>query len=596
MKRILLFKSLLLLTVFTTRAQTFQQTFTNAFGYSSDHYSIETFEQAGGATSYAAAGTFFNSGQTIMHIFTMDQFGTIVWENYINLGALDARALDVAAGPNNSVAITGYIDYGGGPELYAAWYDPAGNLINDFQFTNPTGASTSGNNIIYSRVNDQFIIGGFESAGLTLTGKALLIALGGGFNYQWSTEYDAQCDGFDMAVINEIVEVNEHYFITGNFSAAGSPMFGQSQVLAAMVENSTGAILDNESFVATNTLGGQQAMGISAYFDEAKSILVLMYNVSISPTVDENRPYISVYEVSGVDLNYAYSLRIDDTFATIPSPMTGNPNWTGLKLIYNRSADTYLIFGMLEDYGGASDLVLSVYQEIDIFSGTLVSPGLYWTQSQINSGYLPHSGPFYSLFDDAFLRTKVYTPETATLNVDGANFVNIVPVPGTTVTYDIYSSALNTASASSACLEQFKPEIVPHTIHDLLCLNENPAPGIIDNPLYNETPTLSAQITTCPVISSEPATNAEFEKNSEDFNQLTLVSNPAQNMLQFKITQTGTYQLKVMNLEGQLLISSEFENLTGQNEIDINHLATGMYVLVTTDSKGQSMQQQFVKN
>lgn len=591
MKRILLFKALLLLTIFNVRAQPFQQSFTNAFGYSCDHYSIETFSE-GGPASYAAAGTFFNGAQTIMHIFTLDQFGLIVWENYVNLGATDARALDVTIGSDYQVAITGFLDFGGGPELYAALYDMAGSLVNDFQFTG--GINTSGSNIIYSRTNDQYIIGGFESSG-GLAGSALLIALDGGFNYQWSTNYDAQCDGFDMAVINEIVEVNEHYFITGNFSGASAPYpNGQSQVLAAMVENSSGAIIDNESFVATNTLGGQQAMGISAHFNEGNSTLVLMYNVSVSPTVDENRPYITVYEVSGVDLNYAYSYRIDDTFGANPSPFVNNPNWTGLKLLYNRSADTYLIFGMIEAYGGLDDRVLSVYQEIDLNSGGLVAAGKLWTQSDIATGYLAQGG-FYALFDDATLSTEVYTPETATLNVDGENFVNIVPVPGSSISYDVFSSALNTAYASSACIEEFKPDLVPHDIYSNLCLNVNTAAGTIGNPLYGESATSSTQNTTCIVNMSPSLENPEFVEGSSIKNELSLIANPAQDILRFTIAETGTYSLKVISMEGQLLISNEIENIAGQNEINIDHLAAGIYLLVAVDSDGQTLQKQFVK-
>lgn len=589
MKKLFLWNAFLFLFAFGAQAQPFSQSFTNTSGYSCDHYSIEMYNIAG-RSGYAIAGSFYDGSNWIMHVFTLDALGNIIWENYVNLGATEARALDVTFGPDFSVAITGYVDGGSGEQLYAAWYDNVGNLINDFWYAGAT--NSTGNNIIYSATNDQFIIGGFEYNGpVPPTGNALMIALDGGFGFQWDNTFSSSCDDFGMAVINEIVEINSHYFITGNVSDAASPFpLGQSQVLVAMVENSTGALLTNASFAATGA-AGQQAMGVSAHYNPAEEELVLLYNVSISPTVDENRPYMNIYNVSGVDLNYLNTYRVDDLFPANPSGFVTNPNFTGLKLLRNRANDTYIIFGMIEAYGG-SDRVISVWQEVDLNTGTVVGPARTWTPSDIATGY-PAQGGLYSLFDPAILNTRVYSPETTVRSIDNQHFVSILPTPGgSPITYDVISSTLNTVDASSPCIEDFEIELVPHEIFPI-CLEDDAPVATFSAPLYVETPYASTVVPGC-FISMAPSVGLE-QNEAVAGNELTVVTNPANDVLQFSIAETGTYQVMIMNMEGQVLISDQLQNSSGQQAININQLASGMYVLVAIDANGQHIKERFVK-
>ncbi|NOQ75268.1 MAG: T9SS type A sorting domain-containing protein [Crocinitomix sp.] len=532
-----------------------------------------------------------------MHIFTTDLIGIIVWEQYVDLGVAEGRILDVAVGNGYDVAVTGFIDYGAGPELYAALYDGAGNLMNDFQYTGLYSAT--GNNIIYSSINDQFIIGGFESLAYTLAGKALLIALDGGFNYQWATNYDAFCDDFGMASINDIITVDENYLITGNLSNAGPPYSkGQSQVLLALVDNASGSILDNASFVATNTLGGQQAMGVSAYYDYFEQTIVLLYNVSISPTVDENRPYIAVYDVSGASLNLNYGYRIDDYFPSNPSSFVDNPSFTGLKILPNKRDNTYLIFGMLDAYDQPDDMVLSVYQEIDLASGTMVAPAKYWSQSEIPTGAgYPAQGGFYSLFNPSTLNSDVYTPQSTTLSsYPKWNFVSILPTPGVDFAFDIISSRVKTSIGSSPCILDFEMAIVPHDIYADVCLEEGPASGSLQAPMNPIIMTSSTQATTCIINMSPALGNTDINLEDEMANELTLFANPAADVLRFSITENGNYDLIIMNIEGQILLKNKLNNNGSQNQINVANLATGVYIITAINDNGQTIQQHFVKN
>ena len=590
MKKLFFLASVLLMSL-GANASPFSWSFSNPDYYSCDHYSIE-MSQFGDRPGYVAAGTFFDNvlGIRIMHIFRMDQLGGVVWEKYIPLGTTDARALDVCIGPEFAVALTGYVDDGSGAQLYAALFDPTGTLMNDFWYSSST--NSTGNNIIYSATNDQYVIGGFENVGTTLNGNALMVALDAGFNFQWDNSFNSMCDGFDMAVINEIVEVNEHYLITGNLSAAAAPYpYGQSQILLAIVDNATGLMHTNASFQAT-TSAGQQAMGISAHYNAVEEELVLMYNVSISPTTDENRPYFNIYNISGVDINYVKSYRFDDNFVANPTGFVSNPNFTGLKLLRNRADDTYVVYGMVEAYGPVNDEVVSVWQEVDLNTGTVVGPAKLWTPSNIATGYPAHGG-FYSLFDPATLSTKVYTPETTCRSVDNQHFVSILPTPDTTISYDVISSALPTADEISGCIEDFELELVPHEIIDLLCLDEAAPGGSYSAPGYTESMYTSTVVDGCVIIMAPTVGVSEYA-NMDD-NTLSLLANPVNEILRFTIAETGLYNVMITTIDGQVIALDQLQSNADQQNVDVSQLAPGMYLLVAMDVNGNKIQKRFVK-
>jgi len=282
---------------------------------------------------------------------------------------------------------------------------------------------------------------------------------------------------------------------------------------------------------------------------------------------------------------------VDDLFPANPSGFVTNPNFTGLKLLRNRANDTYIIFGMVEAYGG-SDRVISVWQEVDLNTGTVVGPARTWTPSDIPTGY-PGQGGLYSLFDPAILNTRVYSPETTTRSIDNQHFVSILPTPGgSPFTYDVISSTLNTVDASSPCIEDFEIELVPHEIFPI-CLEDDAPGGTFSAPLYVETPYASTVVPGC-FISMAPSVGLE-QNEAVAGNELTVVTNPANDVLQFSIAETGTYQVMIMNMEGQVLISDQLQNSSGQQAININQLASGMYVLVAIDANGQHIKERFVK-
>lgn len=586
MKKILLLKSFLLFVVFGTKAQ-FQYSFINPSAYSCDHYSIET-APATSPYAYACAGTFIDGSNTFMHVFTLDNTGLLVWEQIVNLSGLDGRLLDVTIGKDAHVAVTGFTDAGSGTTLYASLYDGAsGALIADYEYASPD--NTSGNNIIYSVANDQYVIGGFEASGGPLTGSGLMIALDGGFNQQWAKIYSPICAGFNMCSINEIVEVNLEYFITGNLSnPTNSSLTGRSQVLALLVRNSDGSILDNESFRATGNIN-QEAMGASAHFNPEGEELILLYNVSNSPTVDENRPYIARFRLVGANLIFDSAFRIEDTFVSNPTVFTSTPSFTGLKLIPNVNDGTYIIFGMLDAYSQPDDRVISVYQEIDLL-GNIISPAIFWTQSEIPTGF-PSQGGLYSLFNNLTLNTDVYSPESTTLSQELNNFVSILPTEAGSFSYDVISSTLTTANAASGCFETFALELTPHENFEYLCMTAIPANGVSSAPLYPVDIYNSDQDLTCPVQMSPLSEISENELT----NVLTLFANPTQNLLCFSVSEKGSYNTVIMDIEGRIFYSEKLNNSGSQNQINIENLAPGIYILSLISQDGQSIQKQFVK-
>lgn len=599
MKKVLL-SALLLCGGLAAQAQ-FQHSFTNPFGNSCDHYSVETAPD-GATYAYAYTGTYYTGSSNDLHVFTTDAFGNLIWEEYITMPGNDIKGLDVAIDANYNIAVTGMVGNASNSRLYAALYDQSGAMLNDFMYVAAGYNCNVGNAIYYSEIHDQYVIGGFASDAFSITsGQAVFLALDGAFNFAWANHYTAICDDFEMAVINEIIEVNDNYFITGNLSASGNPANGQSQVLAALIESTAGNVVDNASFAATNTLGGQQAMGVSAHFDEGSQRLVLLYNVSVSPTVDENRPYLAIYEVAGSSLIFNQGYRIFDTFSSNPPMFSSNPSFTSCKLLPNQNNGTYVIFGLVEHYGQFDDAVISVYQEIDLNSGSLVTSAKYWDQSYIANNYpngYPGQGGFFSSLNPLTLNSDAYTPETTTLDQGGSNFVSILPSRGNSASnfsYEIISSTLNTASASSGCIESFEMELVDHAPYMDLCLVEDTptystgAPGLVS------APTVSSQTTTCIINMMPEFTDVDSPEGDAISNAISVYANPVADILTYSIVQTGNYQLIVVSVDGKEMVRENIQNAGGQKQLNVSDFEAGVYILTVIDQNGQSIKKQFVK-
>ena len=286
-----------------------------------------------------------------------------------------------------------------------------------------------------------------------------------------------------------------------------------------MVHNANGSIIDNESFRATTSIN-QEAMGVSAYYNRDGEELVLLYNVSNSPTVDENRPHVARYRVIGTSLFYDVGFRIDDTFSVPSAGFNSNPNFTGLKILRNAAANTYVMFGMLDAYGQSDDQVLSVYQEFDM-SGSLIGTAKYWNQSNIAmSAGFSNQGGAYSIHNSTTLNTDLYTPETTTLNIDSDKFVSILPNETATFAFDIISSTLNTAAADSPCIEDFELIMVNHNTPTGLCLDVFDATGVESAP--NDSPILIFSLLdlTCEIFNSPAMGNSEIELEKANENSI----------------------------------------------------------------------------
>lgn len=228
-----------------------------------NHFSIETQEGAG----YLIGGTVFDgNGNSDMEIMLMDgSVGTPIWSQTIDL-ANDERLLDVAIDEvNNYAVITGYIDKNGQPELYVAQLDlSTGVLQADITLTSyPYSAGT---NIIYSEQSDSYIVGGFYagnfSNGLTAN-KAIVLEL----NTSLVLQFDREITGTSTinSSINDIVEIDGAYFVTGSVSQG---------VLAMTMNAANLTTVSNLSFQS----GGSNQIGVSAVYDPDIDGLWLMSN------------------------------------------------------------------------------------------------------------------------------------------------------------------------------------------------------------------------------------------------------------------------------------------------------------------------------
>lgn len=604
MKKLIISLSICLLGVNIGNAQVpFQMHYESPIPVDADHYSIETAEE-GAPYAYACAGTYFDVGSPAerFHVFTVDEYGVILWEKYLD--AAKGRILDVTVGKDFSVAVTGYVQNSSNRELYFAMYDATGNLMGDliYESYQTNNLNSAGNNIYFSEPHDMFIVGGFQNdpSASTLTGNAIYMGIDANNpQISWVQQLKFPCLNVEMSSINDMTAVGEYIFMTGKIDLVLNAGYtGNSHVLGLLIDPSnSGAQVQDLSFSPTPHLS-QQAMGTSVLFDENTHMLHLMYNVSNSLTHDENRPYFQnfQFDASSGTIQPLAGLRIEDQMIT-PFPGFGtNPNITGLKLIPHAENETHYFTGIMEKYGSSNDAAYSFFQEVDLINNVLVGNARFVNNSNVTPG-LTSLGGLFSFISSATLNTDVYTPENATLSKDGQFIVSIIPAEsnnGNTFTFDISSTTINIGSINNAdCVPSFQLNDTDHALYEMLCSESVDAEDSHWNPHLELIDNTSDINVNCSYFFYKPSGGTSNVANPINFK---IYPNPAFETLNFNIFDEESYTLEITNLNGQTVYTSEMAFEGSFNRIDISDLHSGVYFLKATSTDGSFEIEKFIKD
>lgn len=258
-----------------------RKTFTS--GEHHNHFSIVKIED-----DIIVAGTTFGTG-TNVQIMRLNSAGTIIWEQEYDLGS-DERCFDIALGPGNQLALTGYgVLSAGVPHTFVMLVDAGGGAIVDYREFELLGSydQSTGLDILYSHETEAYYIAGYQSNDIlsTSTGKAgYLLSLDGTLTVNWMQQISSPATASNLNMANNLTEIpGTGIFVTGsvNHNPVG---FSFVSTLRLMFDYGGSVIWDLTSRSSNNI-----ECGVDAVYDANEDALYVMSNNSVAHTFDIHR-------------------------------------------------------------------------------------------------------------------------------------------------------------------------------------------------------------------------------------------------------------------------------------------------------------------
>jgi hypothetical protein len=565
--------------------QSFQTTI-HQVGIDFNHYTIETTASG----DYMLSGTMFDAlGHTDIHVLKMDATGAVIWEKIINESD-DDRALDLVVDPFGDIIVTGYISPKGvsQSELYVVKLDPLGNIIVDQKVTNFD--ASAGTNIIYSQATGNYLVGGFYANALAvpLTGnEAMVVEFDNGLNYVNHTQFSFGTN--EGASINDIVETPSGYFVTGSVSD------GAFQLCLAVFLDAALSITSDLSFQSTNS----RHIGVSAVYDNALDEICLLSNNSVI-----HNPQITIISnVSSIPaITTNYYININSSLGA------SNPAGFQLKLC-PWDPTTLIAAGLFATHnnGSGPNIHSNLWAiQLDRLTGAEVD-GWYWAAPSPN--FKAHGGGVFSTFYGQF--PYIFNQEILTDRADGNGFVIIAPVEiGSDFGIDIMTT---TNFDHSYCFVQllFSDGVtMPHTGYtvrpDFTALDFSTPKAIVD-------PTTTIHSARCEESMSSAMSQFE-DKNTASTKKENQVNTINESDFKAPLLMVSTHSSKpsviaevsgkeltgeitLLNSLGQTVYtSSSINGNYYREEINLEGLAKGIYVMKYTDINGQILIEKIIYN
>ena len=556
--------------------QAFQKTIYNPEKHF-NHYSIENIE--GG---YICVGTLFGKDNNDIHIISLSNEGDVLWERVIDRTE-DDRGLDVLVDPSNDIILTGYISPGGvgSSNLYVAKLDIGGDLIGDRSLINtPQVGSpvlmTAGSNIIYSKEEEQYIVGGIITDKMVQPldyNYCLLVSFDLSLNILETNKIFA---GSGFQSINDIVEVRDGYFITGGLKRPDN----RQGVLAAVVDYELD-ITKNFSF---DDLKADKHIGVSVLYDEGSDDIYLMSNNSAyhNPQITTIHNVSDNYDWCTSDISYtSYLLVLDDRGSFLPA---------GYKLEPSLTNPDYLVasgyFKKREsDYGESGTTAWMV--EFDKETGGL-KLGMEWAIAP-SVGFMDQEDV---LSEYRFNAPLYYNQEMMTKRNDERGYVMITP----RLIRKRYSLELMTTNINKVdgCFNkiEFRPKQLELRFE---CIDQSNidfvqyAPELSIREIENE------YAVVCKEGYYPKRRDALSTHELEAENTLMVYPNPANKLLTVEFPDGAENgKIEVIDLAGKVVIQNDMNATT--IELNIETLENGIYFIKYSTLNGEVYKSKFVKS
>lgn len=271
---------------FSYCADEWRKTFEN--GKDHNHFSITEVKD-----DYVVAGTLYQTGSlinTTVGVRRFDALGNIIWQNEYDLNnAYDARCFDVELGPDETLALTGYVQQTSGSRKlpFIMIMDAGSGAILDFQeYSLGSFDHGTGLDVIYSESTESYYVAGYESKDIldvSTTKVGFVLSVDRSLQVNWINQITSVATANSYNMANDLTEIpGKGIFVTGSVNkdpnVSGS---GIISTLKLLLDYGGNTIWDLTT-ISTNS----HECGVDAAYDVDKDQLYVMSNNSVVHTFE----------------------------------------------------------------------------------------------------------------------------------------------------------------------------------------------------------------------------------------------------------------------------------------------------------------------
>ncbi len=588
---------LLLLFIVLGALSNYSQTFQQDVSLGDYVSELNTVQLLDGTNDYIVAGSRWDTtfGDTVFYLSRIeDTTGNVVWtQNYTNTNLVHLKAFDMVRyqGPNMQelIAVTGSVfDPSVGYNLTTiATFNATNGGFNFAKYYNINGnyPNSQGLHIIRTTLDfngsprSGFVVGGHVNNAYTVNTTSnsvgFVLRVDDALNQLFTVMVEGDITpNYDYDVVNHIVETNGGYFITGGktITTTTAP-FSQQGVLAKKL-NENGIMLWDQSYL----LGNNFDNGADTFYDAVTEEIFLLANYSVSHSFG-----ITVLDNLSGTVDYTKSWISVVPFANI----------NGFTLNPTLDTDNLVIHGYIRDYNMMLDDDLGVLTstsvqntpfvyEFDKATGNQVTSYTYLVPFTYPTGYTD----FYHFFNAQF--PLAYYPDMALFSRATLKHFSVgYRLRGTVTTpVDRTIEMINTGiNLRNECEREdlvftHNSISITHFSHTVSTVGVNQVNYTLIAASHNYL------IETC---------DTSTASISDDFiDKLMVYPNPAKEFIYINLSESKIKEYAVFDILGKQVLSKK--NQENLENISINSLRKGVYLLKVIDENNAILISKFIKN
>lgn len=362
---------------FSYCADEWRKTYEN--GKDQNHFSIAEVND-----DYVVAGTLYPPGaltNTTVGVKRFDALGNMMWQNEYDLdNAYDARCFDVEAGPDETLALTGYVQQTSGSRKlpFIMILDASSGSVLEFQeYSLGSFDHGTGLDLIYSKHTESYYVAGYESDDIldvNTTKAGFVLNVDRSLRVNWINQITSAATADEHNMANDLTEIpGKGIFVTGSVNkdqnVSGS---GIISTLKLLLDYSGNTIWDLTT-ISTNS----HECGVDAVYDVDKDQLYVMSNNSV----------VHTFEIKLIENASSAAASIVMTAA---NDLYGRFNGTdveGFTLSFDPNSDENLLVAGMIAFDPPTESTPSFIANVSKSSFAVTS--LYYAEPQ-NVGYRSH--------------------------------------------------------------------------------------------------------------------------------------------------------------------------------------------------------------